>query len=157
MSNFIYGRIVVNSTVNSLKTNIDFEIIEYCAKNGFAVHFIETLPTKNTCKDINFCISDNFFVKYCNDFMQPIIYTLSGEPLTKNINDDISKLHGMIQIILGFEFVNCVELRFSYVEVDEDEYEVCVTSVANMHDLIIKKFLSNMDFPVIKVIIKREI
>ena len=155
MSNFVYGRVVVNDVTKLINSKIDFSIVNFCISNNFALHFIDSLPTKNTKGDINFQISDNFFVKYCEYFMEPVVYTLDGKPIIENLINDLNKLQGLIQIIFKFEFVEKIELRFSYVEVDEDDYEICKTCIEEMKSLILEKFLSNTNFPVINIVLNK--
>ena len=157
MSNFVYGRIVVNDVAKLIDSKIDFSMVEFCIHNNFALHFVDVLSTKNNIGDITFRISDNFLVNYCEYFLEPIIYTLDGKPITENLCMDIKKMQGLIRRIFKFEFVEKIELRFSYVEVDEDDYEVCHASIDEIDRVILSKFLSSSEFPVICVIIERGI
>ena len=154
MSNFVYGKIFVDDdSVSLIDSKIDFSMMKFSTQNNFALHFIT--PLANDKKDIFFCISDNYFVNYCEYFLEPIIYTLDGIPLTDALCKDLDKLHGLIERIFEFEFVEKVELRFSYVEVEEDDYEICKTSLSEMKNVVLKKYLSETDFPVINVVIER--
>ena len=150
MSNFINGRIVVND--RAIDSSIGFSMVEFALYNHFAVHFEDN---KLNTRDIFFKISDSFLFKYCDYYMEPIIYTLDGKPLTANINMDLDKLQGLIYTIFKYEFVERVELRFSDVEVDEWEYEVIKTNTVFMRNVILEKYLSEFSFPVINVIINR--
>ena len=155
MSNFIYGRIISKEPKQVFYSKLDFSIIEVARNNNFALSFIDTLPTINTAKDVNFRISDNFMVKYCESFMEPIIYSADGKPLTKNIWEDLNKLQCLIREILKYDFVQKVELRFSYIEVDEEEYEILQSSVEEMKDLILNKYITDQAFPVANFVITR--
>ena len=81
MSNFIHGRIVVNNLSQVKNSEFDFSIIEFCARNKFALRFVGIFPKKDVGGHINFQISDNFLVNYCESFMEPIIYTIEDTPL----------------------------------------------------------------------------
>ena len=155
MSNFIFGRILCNDKTKIASSKIDFSMIELCVNNDFAVHFISTLPTKDTRADINFQLSDNFLINYCERFMEPVIYTQEGDPLLDNIYKDLNKLQTLILKIFEFDFVETIELRFSYIEVDENEYEICETSVDRMKDVILEKYLSDIGFPVVNIVINK--
>ena len=155
MSNFIYGRIVTTDKSIAVDSTLYYTMTNYCLLNEFGLHFIDTLPTKNTVKDLNFQLSDNSAVSYCEFFMEPIIYTLEGKPLTQKINNDISKIQGLICKIFEYPFIKKIELRFSYIEVDEEEYEVYQTSIYEMKKLIFEKFLSANGFPVMNIIITK--
>ena len=157
MSNFLHGRIIINDNC-SLVSKINSEMVEFSIRNNFALHYIDTLPSKNTVGDINFIISDNFFVKYCECFLEPIIYTLDGVPIVEHLCKDLNKLQELVNIIFKYDFVENVELRFSYVEVNEEDYEVCETNVGEMKNIILEKFLSESDsgFPVLNIVINRD-
>ena len=155
MSNFLYGTIITVDNENRIDSGLDFSMVRFALQNDFAIRFIDTIPTKDTSKNINFQISDNFFVLYCESFLETIIYTPDGIPLINNFDDDLDKLQGLVREIFNFEFVEKVELRFSFVEVDEVEYEICETCLEDMKDIINEKFLNESHFPVINVIIER--
>ena len=86
--------------------------------------------------------------------MEPVIYS-HGVPQIENLLNDLDKLYGLINLIMNFKFVDKVELRFSYAEVDECEYSVCETSVEQMKDIILEQYLSTIGFPVINVVIEK--
>lgn len=156
MSNFLYGKILCNCVDKIIPSKIDFLITKYCINNNFAIHFWgDSSKTKDIGENIYFSISDNFTIKYCEDFLKPIIYTLNGEPLLDNFLIDIAKLEGLLNLILSFEFVEKVELRFSYVEVDENEYEVCKIHLKDLKKSMLQKYLMATHFPVVKFIIEQ--
>ena len=105
--------------------------------------------------DINFQLSDNFLIHYCEFFMEPIIYDLDGTPKLDSFYKDLDKLQRLLQTIYSFEFVDMVELRFSYVEVDECDYEICETNIDKMKPMFLSKYLCSTQIPVVKFIIKR--
>ena len=155
MSNFINSRIICNYTGDIGSTKIDFALIEYAVKNNFGLHILGLGLTKENKIIIDFRISDNFLVEYCEYFLEPILYSPDGNALIESIGKDLDKLRGLAIKILNFDFVERIELRFSYVEVDEYEYELCETTIEDMKECILEKYLTYTDFPVIKVIIER--
>ena len=154
MINFLYGRIIVNDPTQKIASRLDFYMMHFCIKNNFALSFVDRLPTKHTVEDILFRISDSFLIEYCESFMEPVIYS-HGVPQIENLLNDLDKLYGLINLIMNFKFVDKVELRFSYAEVDECEYSVCETSVEQMKDIILEQYLSTIGFPVINVVIEK--
>ena len=157
MSNFIYGKLTTNDITQLFNSKIDFFMIEYAVQNNFAVHFSNISVHKKNSGNMFFAISDNFFVNYCEYFLEPIIYTADGTPLLENLCKDLEKLYGLIKKMFEFGFVKEIELKFSYVEVDEDEYDTCMTSIENFKDTIIQKYKSTIGFPVIRVIVKKKV
>ena len=152
MSNFILGRIKKIYTDSSDEEFL-FSLMSYCKSNGFAIHFRDNSSFDDSVGDIIFQLADNFEVNYCESFLEPIIYTLEGNPLLEKTLDDLNKLYGLIHHILSCCFVEKVELRFSYIEVDEDEYDSYEINLENMRDLILEKYKSSTTIPVIKLII----
>jgi len=88
--------------------------------------------------------------------MEPIIYTLNGKPIIDRINNDLDILEGLINTILCYDLVNHIELRFSFVEVDECEYEEYITNINMMRSVILLEYLKSVQMPVIKVIIYKQ-
>ena len=136
MSNFLYGRILVTDSSKVMDSSIYSYITRFGDLNNFAVSFIDTLPTKSTPNDINFRISDNSHVQYCEYFLEPPIFTVDGFPIIEEFDSDLSKLQELIRGIFTFNFTQKIELRFSFVEVDEEEYEIYETDIENMKDVI---------------------
>ena len=90
---------------------------------------------------------------HCDFFMEPIIYSSEGVPLCDNLLKDIDKIYDLLQLIFSFDFAQKVELRFSFVEVDEDEFQVCHIRLREMKEVLLQKYLENSDIPVVKMVI----
>ena len=127
-------------------------ILTYCKKHNIGVHFENN--NAEACKDIVFQLSDNFHILHCEQFLEPIIFTFEGIPIVDSINKDLNTLEGLIKDVFLFNTVKEIELRFSYVEVDECEYEKMETDIYNMKSVILSQYLKSIQFPVIKIIIK---
>ncbi len=87
--------------------------------------------------------------------MPPIIYTYDGTPMLDTFYKDLDKLKELICKIFSFNFIEKIELKFSYIEVDEEEYEICSTNIDEVERIILSKYLSSISVPVIKVIINK--
>lgn len=154
MSNLIYGNIIgefnqaTNAQIKSLMTN-------FCIDNSLGIHFLPLFLSPNNTKYIGFQISDDFDVCYCERFMPPIIYTYDGTPMLDTFYKDLDKLKELICKIFSFNFIEKIELKFSYIEVDEEEYEICSTNIDEVERIILSKYLSSISVPVIKVIINK--
>lgn len=153
MSNFVYGRIVCNDLKQIIDSQIDFSITKYCVDHGFAVHFTDGTIINRSVNEITFQLSDNFLMYHCDRFLEPVVYTLDGKPRINSTVEDLKKVQGLVKTILENKYVEMIELRFSCAEVDEFEYDVCKTSCNDMVEAILSKYLSETDFPVIKVMI----
>ena len=70
-----------------------------------------------------------------------------------NLLKDIDKIYDLLQLIFSFDFAQKVELRFSFVEVDEDEFQVCHIRLREMKEVLLQKYLENSDIPVVKMVI----
>ena len=127
----------------------------YCKKHNIGVHFENN--NAETCKNILFQLSDNFHVLHCEQFMEPIIFTYEGIPIVDSIIRDLDTLEGLIKGIFHYNLVNEIELRFSYIEVDECEYEKIETDICKMKSVIFSQYLKSTQFPVIKVTIKKQL
>lgn len=154
MSNFVSTTIVINDTLELLNSKIDFLLLKYCIDNNIAIHFHSSLQERKH-GEVVLNISDNFFFNYCDCFLQPIIYTLQGRPLIENLKKDIYVLKGLMNIIMGFNFVEKIEMRLSYIEVDENDYEIYKISIDQLEESLLNIFLVAKGFPVVKVIIQR--
>lgn len=155
MSNFIYGNIICNDISQATNSKIDSCMVKFCLDNDFAIHFIESIPTKDTRRDISFQLSDNFLIRYCECFMEPIVYTMDNEALLDSISKDLKKISGLVNLIFSFEFVDKVEFRFSSPEVDESDYKICKTNLNEFGQLLLHEYLSSPCFPTIKVKLRK--
>ena len=153
MSNFILGNICCKLMSKDDAKSICSSIKAYCENHNIGVHFGNDNAEK--CKNITFQLSDNFCMLHCEQFMEPIIFTFDGRPLVESIIRDLDTLEGLIKDIFRYNLVNRIELRFSYVEVEECEYEEYETNICKMKSVIFSKFMENTQVPVIKVIIKK--
>lgn len=157
MSHFLSGKIFINDTTEWFESKIDFSIVEFCLQNNFAIQFYDDPKYYNKpIRSLLFRISDNFFVDYCEYFLEPIIYTNDGTPILESIKEDLDKLQNLIGKIFEFDFVEKVELRFSYGEAEECDYETVKASTSQVKKVILKEYLSDYYFPTIKVIIENE-
>ena len=154
MSNFIHGLIINDGLKEIPYLSIKNKLVQHCKDNDFSINFSE----KSVSKDehiISFLLSDNYLINYCENFMEPITYSIEGEPLLEGLLRDIDKLQKMIMNIFSYECVKMVVLKFSFVEVDEGEYEICRTNVNDVKKTILNKYLRSLNMPVIKVLIER--
>jgi len=156
MSNFIYCNILCKSASKDDVLLIRSSIEKYCINNGIGVHFERKILETCDINSIKFQLSDDFDICYCERFMEPIIYTLNGKPIIDRINNDLDILEGLINTILCYDLVNHIELRFSFVEVDECEYEEYITNINMMRSVILLEYLKSVQMPVIKVIIYKQ-
>ena len=155
MSNLIHVNVDCGSIYEVEINNLKSSIVHYCRDQSIGLHFLNALSNSKVAKSITFQLSDNDGIYYCEFFMEPIVYTQDGTPLLDPIIRDLRKLYGLIKKILQENFVKKVELRFSYVEVDDVDYEIFETTVEKMQRSILKKYLSECGFPVIKVVVVR--
>ena len=153
MSNLILGNVCCKSISKDDAKLICSSIKVYCKNHNIGVHFGNNYAEK--CENITFRLSDNFYTLYCEQFMAPIIFTFDGRPLVESIARDLDTLEGLMKDIFHHNLVNKIELRFSYVEVEEYEYEEYETNICKMKSVIFSKFMENAQVPVIKVIIKK--
>lgn len=154
MSNFIHGLIINEGSKEKPYSVMKNKLVQCCKDNDFSIHFLEESVEKSE-HIISFLLSDSCLINYCENFMAPIIYSIEGEPLLEGLLRDIDKLQKMIINIFSFKCVKMVELKFSFIEVDEDEYEICRTNVNNVKRTILNQYLCNLNMPVIKVLIER--
>lgn len=155
MSNFIYGNIFCDSLSKDDIVLICSSIKNYCINHDIGVHFEKTMLVTFDINSIRFQLSDDFDVLYCEHFMEPIIYTLNGKPIIDPINKNLDVLEGLIKGILCYDSVNKVELKFSYIEVDECEYKEYETNINMMKSVILLEYLKSVQMPVIKIIINK--
>ena len=85
--------------------------------------------------------------------MEPIIYTLNGKPIIGRLSKDLDVLEELINMIFCYDLIDHIELRFSFVEVDEREYKEHITNINMMKSVILSEYLKSAQMPVIKVII----
>lgn len=153
MSSLISGEINFERTEQTACQELSLAIVRFCVEHGFAVHFKGT-PIKN-CVALSFQLSDNFLVSHCETFLAPIIYTLEGVPLLKELSDHLDNLKMLMELILSFDSVNAVILRFSFGEVDEWEYEHILTTTTEMKEELLARYLEDDLIPTLKVTIVR--
>lgn len=152
MSNFIHGSIICFSLKQIPYSTIKNELIMYCKSNEFSIQFSEVVIKKEETI-IKFQLSDNDSIKYCENFMEPIFYDTEGKPVLEGLLKDIEKLKGMVRNIFSFESVKRLELRFSFVEVDEEEYTIHKTSINDMERIILNQYLHSINVPTIEILI----
>ncbi len=59
-------------------------------------------------------------------------------------------------MIFCYDLVDHIELRFSFVEVDESEYKEHITNINMVKSVILSEYLKSVQMPVIKVIIYKK-
>ena len=157
MSTLIYGNIVCDYFYDITKLRIDYKLIQFCLENDFGIRFLNSSFNQKS-KEVNilFQLADNFLSSNCEFFLEPIIYNLKGEPQIDDLTKDIEKVYGLIKIALSFSIVKKIELNFSYVEVDEEEYELCRVSLTELKQAILKKYLEYKGIPVVRFIINSD-
>lgn len=150
MSTLVFGNIHCKKDAQ-ISQQLQKDLTSYCQKNSIGIHFF-AISEKF---ELSFQLSDDFQSPTCDAFLAPIIYTQEGQPILKDILQNLNVLYGMLVSIFDFNDVDFVVLRFSYVEVDEWEYEICNTSLLDFTEQALKKYLENYDIPVVKFVIKR--
>ena len=153
MSNFIYCNIICKPANKDYVLLVRSSIVKYCINNGIGVHFERKNVDKCEFNRIKFQLSDDFDIYYCERFMEPIIYTLNGKPIIGRLSKDLDVLEELINMIFCYDLIDHIELRFSFVEVDEREYKEHITNINMMKSVILSEYLKSAQMPVIKVII----
>ena len=163
MSNMILGDVYFSAFYRQHVIAVRNQLQIYCCKQGFGIHFLshEIFPVQNDSEKsegkIRFQLSDSFIAPNCEDFMDLVYYTKQGVPLIEPLKRDLEKLQGIVDIIFSFDFVNHLELRFSFVEVNEDEYEICRVSQSGLKKEVYERYIeSKGNIPVVNFIITRE-
>lgn len=154
MSNMLYSDIICTSSITE-QHGWEKKLVQYCLDYDFGLLYIDEFCRTDSELVFRVQLSDNFFQHNCEDFLAPMIYSEDGEPQTDSFCRDLEKLYGFVQEIFSLTDVEEVILRFTPVEVDEEEYDVCVTVLKKMKQIIFQKFLGEQEFPVLKVIIYR--
>lgn len=154
MSNMLYGDIICTSSMSE-QCGWEKKLVQYCLDNDFGIRYINAFHQANSEQVFRFQLADTFIQSNCEDLLAPMIYSEDGEPQTVSFCRDLEKLYGFVQEIFSLADVEKVILRFTPVEVDEEEYDVCVTVLPKMKQVIFQKFLGEQEFPVLKVIIYR--
>ena len=152
MSNFLYGRIVLNEVSRSKKIRIEQYLQGYPSNGMFALRLIETLPMIKTYDDINFIISDNHSVDYCEHFLEPLIYK-DGEPLLDDLIENLKMLETLLLGLKNYNSVKKIEFRFSCPEAEEEEYSLLKTSVTDFKKNLLNQYLTTTDFPTLKIVV----
>ncbi|MBQ7335997.1 MAG: hypothetical protein IJW92_05955 [Clostridia bacterium] len=155
MSNMIHG--TVYYTTRPPLGDFDSDWTRYCLDNEFAIHFLSLHHNISTGKGtIVFELADSFVAHCCENFMDIVLYTVDGHPILDPIHKDLGKLKGLVQKIFDFKSVEMVELRFSFGEVIEEDYEICKTNLDGMTNVILSKYLEEAtQVPTIKVMIEK--
>lgn len=156
MSTLIYGNLCCKNSYNIIDSHIDYSLTNFCINNEFGIHFLDSSLDKKTDEiNILFQLTDNFLSCNCENFFEPIIYSLDGRPQIDNLSKDIEKLYGLIETAFSFGFVQRVELKFSFGEVEDFEYEVCNILLQDIRSILLQKYLM-YTHPIIKLIIKNK-
>lgn len=133
------------------KAQIITTIDSYCSEHQIFSHFQDVFEDDEN--SIVCYLSDDFDMQYSDHFMEPIIYTMEGIPFYEKIINDLDILQGLIKKVFEFNVVSKIELRLSFVEVDEFEYRVYETGINQMKHIIMSEYLTSSQVPVIKLVI----
>lgn len=153
MSTLIWGKITVNNWdayINDKTFN--FDIVKTCAENNVGIDFKSRTGIPNVKFDISnilFTISDNFLVSNCDRFMEPIYYPPNKNPSFDKLRNDIGKLKNILNELLKYEYVSCVEIYISFGEAELEDYDYYTIQPEDFEKTVFSSYINEKWIPTI--------
>ena len=158
MSTLIFGNIIYDTYNKEIDTEIKCNMVQYCKDAKCGIHFLdERLFESNGKNHMPFQLSDDFNMETCDLFFEQLIYTTDGKPLTDALLRDIDVLYGLLKVAFEFNVVKQIELRFSFGEVNEEEYDVIHIQLELLNQTLFHKYTNTIGIPIVKLIIENDI
>lgn len=153
----IFDNDTLKSSSKDFVSSMKSSLINYCQYSTIGIHSKGVLLYNNNTH-MRFQLTDSFSSPTCERFMEPILYTLDGIPQINSLVNDISVLHGLLNIVLNYKQVKNIELRFSFGEVNEDEYRTFEIMLCEFKKIVLEQYLNlynDILIPTIKLIINK--